>query len=275
MCSAWLRWRFPRGLSRCRTRGPEEASNRGGAVVAGEVPGAREPADVADVAADDAGHDWADPEHLGDGRARGDHGSSEAGLRRGELRVEAADLHEEIERDPLAFGLDGASRADGTQRLGGSISRKSLRETAFDQLADQRVEPVDGLGAGPGQLVMSIGEQAQLLRVISGADLAELGVTHRDHRGGAGVMRVGLVVVARVQQPHPRRERRRDIDDGLAGGDQLLGEQRAEPGRGLDRPRARRERHRELEQPLALSSVRVDAELADKALGLVEHRGGV
>ena len=42
-----------------------------------------------------------------------------------------------------------------------------------------------------------------------------------------------------AKHPHPRRQRGRHIDDVLAGGDELLGQQVAEPARGLDRPRPR------------------------------------
>jgi hypothetical protein len=52
--------------------------------------------------------------------------------------------------------------------------------------------------------MVTVREQSQDCRVIDGTDRAELGVTQRDDRGGAGVMRVGLVGASRVEEPHPR-----------------------------------------------------------------------
>lgn len=58
---------------------------------------------------------------------------------------------------------------------------------------------------------------------------------------------VVLVVSTRVEEPHSRRQCRRDIEHRLTRGHQLLGQQRAEPTGCFDRPPPRRERLRELE----------------------------
>ena len=100
-------------------------------------------------------------------------------------------------------------------------------------------------------------------------------VAQRHDRGGAGVVRVGLVGLPGVEEPSPGRQRGRHIQDGLAGRDELLGQQRPEPAGGFDRPRPWLEGRREREQPVALSTIRVDAELTDQRLLIVEHRGGV
>ena len=49
MWIAWFNFRFPRGFSRCRIRGPLTSFDRCGAVVRGEVSRGREPGEVADV----------------------------------------------------------------------------------------------------------------------------------------------------------------------------------------------------------------------------------
>jgi len=54
-------------------------------------------------------------------------------------------------------------------------------------------------------------------------------------------MRVVLVGRLGRQQPDPRRQLRLYVDDPLTGGDQLLGQQEAEPGGVLDGPRPLRE----------------------------------
>ena len=53
----------------------------------------------------------------------------------------------------------------------------------------------------------------------------------------AGVVGVVLVGVTGSQQTHPGGQLRLHVDDTLAGGDELLGEQIAEPAGALDRPR--------------------------------------
>src|ERR687897_167534 len=90
-----------------------------------------------------------------------------------------------------------------------------------------------------------------------------------------GVRRVGLVGTTRVEQADASRQRRRHINHRLADGDELLGEQRTQPGRRLDGPSTRREVGREAKQPLPLPPVSHDTQLADDALAAVEYRCGV
>jgi hypothetical protein len=73
----------------------------------------------------------------------------------------------------------------------------------------------------------------------------------------------------------PSRKRRWHIQHRLAGGDQLLCQQRAEPAGRLDGPGAGHEASGEVEQPVALASLRADSQLADHGLAVVEHRCGV
>jgi hypothetical protein len=80
---------------------------------------------------------------------------------------------------------------------------------------------------------------------------------------------------SRHEQPHPRRQGRRHVEHRLAGGDQLLCQQRAEPRGRLDGPAAGGEAGGEFEQLVWLLSVRADSQLADHGLGAVEHRCGV
>ena len=62
----------------------------------------------------------------------------------------------------------------------------------------------------------------------------------RGDRDRPGIVRVVLVGSARAQQPDPRRECRRNVDDVFTRGEELLRQQIAEPTRGLDRPDPRR-----------------------------------
>ena len=88
-------------------------------------------------------------------------------------------------------------------------------------------------------------------------------------------MGVGLVGGTRVEQARPRRERRRHVEDDLAGGNQLLGQQRARSRRCLDRPGARLEGRRPRQEPLALMAVGTDTQLGEQLLVAVQHCRGV
>jgi hypothetical protein len=78
--------------------------------------------------------------------------------------------------------------------------------------------------------------------VILELDLMQVSMPQRDNRSRPRVMRVGLVLAARVQQPRSGRERGRHINNRLARRNQLLGEQRTMTRRAFDRPHARFER---------------------------------
>jgi hypothetical protein len=69
---------------------------------------------------------------------------------------------------------------------------------------------------------MAIRQQAQYRRVITGSDPPEPVVAHRHDGGGACIVGVGLVGAGRVEQPHPRRQARGHVEDGLTGSDELL-----------------------------------------------------
>jgi hypothetical protein len=79
------------------------------------------------------------------------------------------------------------------------------------------------LGPAGGQVVVAVGQQQQHRPVVVvGAHRIESLVAPGHDGRGAGIVGVGLVGLAVVQQPHPGREGRGDVDHGLASGDQLL-----------------------------------------------------
>jgi len=86
---------------------------------------------------------------------------------------------------------------------------------------------------------------------------------------------VGLVGSASGEPPCSRRQRGGHVEDGFAGGDKLLGQQRSKPAGGLDCPGPRCEWFGESKQPLALASICDDAELPDELFADVEDGGGV
>ena len=78
------------------------------------------------------------------------------------------------------------------------------------------MQPTDRPGPSRDELVMTTRQQPQDLPVILERDRPQVPVPQRDDRSRTGVVRVGLVLAARVQQPRPRRQRGRHIDNGLA-----------------------------------------------------------
>jgi hypothetical protein len=83
---------------------------------------------------------------------------------------------------------------------------------------------------------MPIGEHPQDRHMIIGSYSSQTAMTQRRDRGGQRVVGIVLRRLTRAQHPHPRRQRRRDINHVLAGSDELLGEEIAEPVGRLDRP---------------------------------------
>jgi hypothetical protein len=125
------------------------------------------------------------------------------------------------------------------------------------------------------QVVVTLREQAQHRRVILECDDPQFRVSQRHDRSGSSVVRVGLVAARVVEEPHPRREGRRHVEDLLAGGDELLCQQRAGAGRAFDSPTPRFEARGERQRSISLRTIRVHADLAHELLVTVEHRCGV
>jgi hypothetical protein len=85
---------------------------------------------------------------------------------------------------------------------------------------------------------VALGQQAQHLAVTSHLDAPQVRRPQRGDRDRQGVVGVVLVRPAGREQACPRRAGSRHVDDDLSGSYELLGEQIAEPARGLDRPRS-------------------------------------
>ena len=137
------------------------------------------------------------------------------------------------------------------------------------------MQPTDGLGAQGGEVVMALGQQTKDGNMVLAGDHPQARVAQGHDGGRAGVVGIGLVDRSRVQQPRPRRQRRRHVNDHLAGGDELSGQQGAGAGGSLDRPSAGRERCRPCQQTLMLAAVGTDAQLGNRVLVAVEGRRGV
>jgi hypothetical protein len=155
------------------------------------------------------------------------------------------------------------------------LGRQQAAGAARGQAAEQGVKPTDRLRSQPGEVVVPVRQQPQHRGVIHRGDPPQPAVPQRHDRRGPGVVRVGLVGATSVERPDPSRQCRRHIQHRLAGGDQLLCQQRTQPRGRLDGPRAGRKAGGETQQLVSLLSVRADPQLADHGLGAVEHRCGV
>ena len=132
------------------------------------------------------------------------------------------------------------SGRDLGQQRGGAFGSQVAPGAAWDQVHQQSVEPVDGLGAGGDQVLAALGQQVQYHCLILHADQAQLrdaagGDRHRDR-----VVRIALAAMADRQHPHPSGQFGRHIQDLLAIANQPLGQRPTDPMRALDRPAALR-----------------------------------
>ena len=112
------------------------------------------------------------------------------------------------------------------------------------------MQPAGDLVTQPGQVTVPLGPHLQHRRVVLGGHLAAVLGPQRRDRHRQGIVRVVLVRVPGLQQPHPGRQLRLHVQDPLAGGDELLGQQPAQPGSALDRPGPLRPRRRPRHQLL-------------------------
>ena len=98
------------------------------------------------------------------------------------------------------------------------------------------MEPVHGLHALVGQFVAAVGEHPKRLEpTVSSGDPQTRGAD-RDDRDRVRIQRIGLAVMAGVEEPHPRGQLRRNIEDLFAGLDQALRQRTTGTVGALDRP---------------------------------------
>ena len=129
------------------------------------------------------------------------------------------------------------------------------------------MQPAGDLVAGPGKITMPLRPDLQHHGVVVGEHGAlTLGAQCR-HRDGQGIIGVALAGVLGVQQPHPGGQLGLHIQHPLPGGNQLLGQQAAQPGSALYRPNPVRPGGRPRDQLPGLRRAGTDPHLAQRLLG--------
>jgi hypothetical protein len=82
----------------------------------------------------------------------------------------------------------------------------------------------------------AIDHQAQRHRRVIDLDLAQSTATQPGHGHAVGINWVGLAALPGVEDPRPRGQLRRHVQDGFAVGHQALGDVPADAIAALDRP---------------------------------------
>jgi hypothetical protein len=157
-------------------------------------------------------------------------------LNGGDAVVEGADVADEVDGQ-LAAGLGRrAGWPQPAQQDRGCVGGQLAVGACGHELGQQPVQPVQDLGAGGDQVIAPVRQQPQHHGVVLDVDLAQALAA----KGGQGdrdrVTGIVFAAVASGQLPHPSGELGRHVDDLVAVGDQLLGEDPADPGGALDGP---------------------------------------
>jgi hypothetical protein len=124
------------------------------------VPSGTEPGDVAGVAQDDRRHHGTNAVDVGDGGVDGRDRGPDALLDPDDLLVETANIGQQVKCEGFAFDVD---QAQAPQTAEGCSSRglvEAAGPATGDEQAQHGVQPADRLGSQPGQLAVTVGEDA-------------------------------------------------------------------------------------------------------------------
>ena len=130
-------------------------------------------------------------------------------------------------------------------------------------------------GALAGEVVTTIGQHAQDDGLVVGHHGIQASVAERGDRSGQGVIGVVLLRAPGAEHPHACRQGRWHVDDVLAGGDELLGQQAAQAPGGLDGPPPLREALGPRQQLVALSARGLHPDGAKRYFIVVDGHGRV
>jgi hypothetical protein len=247
----------------------------GGAGVGSEMVLGGEPADVADLAEEGGGQHRPDPEQLQQAGVGLDDRRLDAHLDRGDPLLQVMDVGDELAGELVASDRRRTSGRDPGQQRGGALGGEVASGAAWDQVDQQPMQPVDGLGAPGDQVLPPLGQQLQHHRLVLDADPPQLGGAAGGDRHRDRVVSIALAAMADRQHPHPGSQLGRHVQDLLAVADQPLGHCAADAVGALDRPAALRPALGPLAQLLVAVDGGEDALLAEQLAVLVERGRGV
>jgi hypothetical protein len=151
-----------------------------------------EPTDIADLTEEPGRQHRPDPEQPEQaGVGLSDRGL-DAGLDRGDPLLQLADVGHELGGQLPAGDRGRAGRSNLGEQRGGPLGGEVASGAAWNQVDQQPVQPVDGLGAGGDQVLAPLGQQVQPRRLVLDADLpqgrgAAGGDGHRDRVVGVAL----------------------------------------------------------------------------------------
>jgi hypothetical protein len=131
---------------------------------------AGEPADVADLSQQFGGQHWADPEQLQQaGLGLGD-GGLDARLHCGDPPVQAAHVANQLSSKLPAGDRRCAGRSELGKQRSGALGGEVAAGAGGNQVDQQPVQPVDGLGPHADQVLAPLGQQVQHHRQVLDAE---------------------------------------------------------------------------------------------------------
>jgi len=204
--------------------------------VTGVVMAGGETADISGVPQNLGRQHRPDAMHAGQGGATGGHGGLDLGGIGGQCPIEPTQIRHKILRQGLAVLIGWGHRAHRAQQASGLGSGQIPFRPTGNQIAQQRMEPVDDASALLGQIIPPIRQQPQPHTVILGADHAKprMMQSNRGHRGG--IQRISLTSVTRIEQPGPGGQLGWHVHHLLARTCQSLGHATAQTFGSLHRP---------------------------------------
>jgi hypothetical protein len=117
------------------------------------------------------------------------------GLDRGDALLQLPDVGDEL-GGQLPAGQRRRTRGrDRGQQRGGALGGEVASGAAGDQVHQQPVQPVDGLGARGDQVLAPLGQQMQHHRLVLHADLPQRGGTTGGDRHRDRIIGVALAAV--------------------------------------------------------------------------------
>ena len=193
---------------------------------------------ITGVADQEGGHDRTDSVEVGDGGAGSGHRLADQGLVGFDLPVQSPDVPQMGSRHESALFPDRVEGAYPLQHPGGLDGGQPFGYPTRSELHQHRMEATDRLGSQTGELVVAFGKHAQHLGIVLPPYYRQVGLTQRGDRYRPGIVRVVLIRLPRREHPDSRCQHRRHVHHLLASGDQLLGQQIAEPAGSFHRPEA-------------------------------------